>query len=474
MNLIERIGKRRAGFEIDMTNGPLLGKIVRFAIPLALSGILQLLFNAADIVVVGQFVGPTALAAVGSTSAVINLIVNLFMGFSVGANVLAAQYYGAGKNKDLSETVHTAVLSSLAFGVALIFAGVALSRPMLELMGTPADVLDQAVLYMRIYFVGMPVMMLYNFGAAILRAVGDTQRPLYFLLLAGVINVILNLVFVIVFHMGVEGVAIPTVISQCVSAGLVFWCLTKVEGPYRLYPKHLTIKKDKLLGMVKIGLPAGIQGCSFSISNVLIQSSINSFGSIAMAGNTAGSNIEGFISTAQDAFTQAAISFTGQNLGAGKLKRVDRVLLLCMLLAPGVGLVLSILAVLCGGPLLGIYSSDPEVIRYGVERMLLECAPYAICGIMNVMVGAMRGFGSSLSPMMASIFGVCVLRVVWIYTIFPLDRTFFMLFLSYPVTWVVTSIIEVACFLVIRKKAIARAMAGDTGESVSGHGPQEA
>ena len=435
-----------------MTNGPLLGKIVRFAIPLALSGILQLLFNAADIVVVGQFVGPTALAAVGSTSAVINLIVNLFMGFSVGANVLAAQYYGAGKNKDLSETVHTAVLSSLAFGMVLIFAGVALSRPMLELMGTPADVLDQAVLYMRIYFVGMPVMMLYNFGAAILRAVGDTQRPLYFLLLAGVINVILNLVFVIVFHMGVEGVAIPTVISQCVSAGLVFWCLTKVEGPYRLYPKHLTIKKDKLLGMVKIGLPAGIQGCSFSISNVLIQSSINSFGSIAMAGNTAGSNIEGFISTAQDAFTQAAISFTGQNLGAGKLKRVDRVLLLCMLLAPGVGLVLSILAVLCGGPLLGIYSSDPEVIQYGMLRLTTVSLLQPLGALMGVTASVLRGMGYSTIPMIVTMSSVCGFRVIWIFTVFQAFPTLQVLYLSYPITWGLAALFNFIFYFVVRKR----------------------
>ena len=435
-----------------MTNGPLLGKIVRFAIPLALSGILQLLFNAADIVVVGQFVGPTALAAVGSTSAVINLIVNLFMGFSVGANVLAAQYYGAGKNKDLSETVHTAVLSSLAFGVALIFAGVALSRPMLELMGTPADVLDQAVLYMRIYFVGMPVMMLYNFGAAILRAVGDTQRPLYFLLLAGVINVILNLVFVIVFHMGVEGVAIPTVISQCVSAGLVFWCLTKVEGPYRLHPKHLTIKKDKLLGMVKIGLPAGIQGCSFSISNVLIQSSINSFGSIAMAGNTAGSNIEGFISTAQDAFTQAAISFTGQNLGAGKLKRVDRVLLLCMLLAPGVGLVLSILAVLCGDPLLGIYSSDPAVIQYGMLRLTTVSLLQPLGALMGVTASVLRGMGYSTIPMIVTMSSVCGFRVIWIFTVFQAFPTLQVLYLSYPITWGLAALFNFIFYFVVRKR----------------------
>ncbi len=456
-------GARRSSFEIDMTNGPLVGKIVRFAVPLAISGILQLLFNAADIIVVGQFVGPQALAAVGSTSALIQLIVNLFIGLSIGVNVLVARYYGAGQSKDLHETVHTSVLVSLICGVILIFVGIALSRPLLELMGTPEDVVDQAVLYMRIYFAGMPVMMLYNFGSAILRAVGDTQRPLYFLFIAGIINVILNLFFVIVFHMGVEGVAIPTVISQCVSAVLVLLCLMKSEGVYRVELKKLTIHRDKLWQMTKIGIPAGIQSATFSISNVLIQSSINSFGSIAMAGSTAGGNIEGFVWTAMDAFTQSTLSFTGQNYGAKKFHRITKVVWYNLILVTGVGIVLGVGAYLLGRPLLSIYSSDPEVIAYGLERMLLVCVPYFTCGIMNIFVGAMRGLGSSLTPMVVSIFGVCVLRVVWIYTIFPLDRTFTMLFLSYPVTWVVTTLIEIVCFLVIRKHAIQRAggMAAD-------------
>ena len=446
-----------------MTNGPLVGKIIRFAIPLALSGILQLLFNAADIIVAGRFAGSQALAAVGSTSALINLIVNLFIGLSIGVNVLVARYYGAGNRKDLHETVHTAVLISIISGVVLVFIGILLSQPLLELMGTPEDVISQSVLYMRIYFVGMPVMMLYNFGAAILRAVGDTQRPLYFLLLAGVVNVILNLFFVIVLHMGVAGVAIATVISQCISAGLVLFCLVKSNTVYRVNLKELKVYKDKLLQMVKIGVPAGIQGATFSISNVLIQSSINSFGSIAMAGSTAASNIEGFVWTAMDAFTQSTLSFTGQNFGAKKFHRITKVVWYNLALVTLVGLVLGIGAYLTGPWLLQIYSTDPEVISYGLERMLLVCAPYAICGIMNVMVGAMRGLGSSLTPMMASIFGVCVLRVVWIYTVFPLDRTFFMLFLSYPVTWLVTGLIEVVCFYFIRKRAIARAggMAAD-------------
>lgn len=446
-----------------MTNGPLVGKIIKFAVPLALSGILQLLFNAADIVVAGRFAGSQALAAVGSTSALINLIVNLFIGLSIGVNVLVARYYGAGDRKNLYETVHTAVLISLISGVVLIFIGVGLSQPLLELMGTPDDVIDQAVLYMRIYFVGMPVMMLYNFGSAILRAVGDTQRPLYFLLLAGVVNVFLNLFFVIVFQMGVAGVATATVISQCISAGLVLICLVRSDTVYRVNLKELKIYKEKLMQMVKIGVPAGIQGATFSVSNVLLQSSINSFGSIAMAGSTAGSNIEGFVWTAMDAFTQSTLSFTGQNYGAKKFHRITKVVWYNLGLVTLVGLVLGIGAYLAGPWLLQIYSTDPEVISYGLERMLLVCAPYAICGIMNVMVGAMRGLGSSLTPMVVSIFGVCVLRVIWIYTVFPLDRTFFTLFLSYPVTWLVTGLIEVVCFYFIRKRAIQRAggMAAD-------------
>ncbi len=454
---------RRSSFEIDMTNGPLLGKIVRFAIPLALSGILQLLFNAADIIVAGRFAGSQALAAVGSTSALINLIVNLFIGLSIGVNVLVARYYGAGQRKDLHETVHTAVLISVLSGLVLIVVGVALSKPLLQLMGTPSDVIDQAVLYMRIYFVGMPVMMLYNFGAAILRAVGDTQRPLYFLLLAGVVNVFLNLFFVIVVHMGVAGVAIATVISQCISAGLVLQCLVRSDTIYRVELKQLRIYKDKLLQMTKIGVPAGIQGATFSISNVLIQSSINSFGSLAMAGSTAASNIEGFVFTAMDSFTQASLSFTGQNYGAKKFYRITKVLWYNIFLVTVVGLVLGIGAYLAGRPLLGIYSTDPEVIDYGMERMLIVCTPYFTCGIMNVLVGAMRGLGSSLTPMVVSIFGVCVLRVIWIYTVFAAAPSMLMLFVSYPVTWVVTALVEAVCFYFIRKRAIARAggMAAD-------------
>ena len=444
---------RRGTYEINMTEGPLLGKLVRFSLPLALSGVLQLLFNAADVVVVGRFAGNQSLAAVGSTSALNNLIVNLFIGLSIGVNVLVARYYGAGQTRDLYETVHTSMLTAAISGVVLIFLGMGLSRPLLQMMETPADVIDHSVLYMRIIFAGMPASMLYNFGAAILRAVGDTQRPLYFLLTAGVINVLLNLFFVIVLHMGV---ATATVISQCVSAALVILCLVRSDGVYRLDLKKLRIYKHKLKEMARIGIPAGIQGSMFSISNVLIQSTINSFGSIAMAGSTAAGNIEGFVWTAMDAFTQATQSFVGQNYGAKKIDRVSKVMWQCMILVTGVGLVLGVGAYLAAKPLLGIYSSDPAVIEYGKARMLAISVPYFTCGAMGIFVGGMRGLGSSMVPMLNTVFSVCVLRVVWIYTVFAVWPQWEVLFISYPVTWIIASLIGGICYFIIKKRAVVR------------------
>lgn len=442
----------RGSYEIDMVNGPLLGKIVRFAIPLAISGMLQLLFNAADIVVVGRFAGSSALAAVGSTGAMINLIVNLFIGLSVGTNVLAAQYYGGGKGKELSETVHTSILTSLLAGTVLLVIGVSFAEPLLQAMGTPPEVLGQAALYMRIFFLGMPAAMLYNFGAAILRAVGDTRRPLYYLLLAGVVNVVLNLFFVIVLHMGVAGVAVATILSQAISAGLVFWCLTKVEGPYRLVPKQLRINKDKLIGMAKIGLPAGIQGASFAISNVLIQSSINSFGAVAMAGNAAAANIEGFVSTGMDAFCQAALSFTGQNMGAKKHKRVSRVLVLCLAMVAATGLFLGVGAYLLAAPLLSVYSTDPQVVEFGIRRMEVVAVLQCVGGVMSVLVGVLRGMGASFVPMVITISSVCGFRIVWILTAFAAFPTMTVLYLSYPITWALAALLEALCLVWILKK----------------------
>lgn len=443
-------------YEIDMCNGPLLGKILVFYFPLMLSGILQLLFNAADIAVAGQFAGNEALAAVGSTSSLTNLLVNLFIGLSVGANVLVARFYGAGQTDELKGMVQTAIATSVIGGIILIFVGFFISKPALLLMGTPDNVISHSVVYMRIYFAGMPFMMAYNFGAAILRAVGDTKRPLYYLLLAGIVNVILNLVFVIVFSMGVAGVATATVISQAISAFLVLRCLVKSDSVYRLELKGIRIHKDKLLKMIQIGLPAGLQGALFSISNVLIQSSVNSFGSDAMAGNTAGSNVEGFVYTAMNAFYQAAISFCGQNYGARKYRRVGKALLLCEILVVIVGLIMGNGAYFLAGTLLKIYTPDPVVIEYGILRMSYICIPYFLCGTMDVMVGGLRGLGYSIMPMLVSLTGACLFRIVWIYTIFRQFKTLECLYISYPISWALTFLVHLICFLVVYRKLLKK------------------
>jgi len=437
---------------MDMCNGPILSKVLIYAFPLMLSGILQLLFNAADVIVVGRFAGSQSLAAVGSTSALINLLVNVFIGLSVGVNVLVAQYYGAKKEEDVNETVHTAVTISLVSGVFLVFVGFLLSRPLLELMGTPTDVIEKSTIYMKFYFAGMPVIMLYNFGSAVLRAVGDTRRPLYYLTIAGVVNVLLNVFFVTQLHMDVAGVALATVLAQVISAGLVVRALMQSDGCLKLELKKLRIEKSKLKRIVRVGLPAGMQGAIFSISNVLIQSSVNSFGSIAMAGNTTAQNIEGFIYTAMNAVYQTNLSFTSQNYGGRKFSRINRITLTCVGVVTVVGLALGLACYGAGEFLVGIYASDPEVIKYGLTRLSVFGTTYFICGIMDTMVGAIRGLGYSILPMCVSLTGACAFRIVWIYTIFQWNRTLMTLYLSYPASWIVTAIAHVICFIVIRKK----------------------
>ncbi len=444
--------KVQKSYEIDMCNGPLFGKILLFTLPLMLSGILQLLFNAADVVVVGRFAGNEALAAVGSTGALTNLLVNLFIGLSVGANVLIARYYGAKQEEEVSQTVHTSVLISALGGFALTVIGIIAARPLLHLMDTPENVIGHSVLYMRIYFLGMPAMLLFNFGSAILRAIGDTRRPLVYLIIAGVINVLLNLWFVIGFRMGVAGVALATVLSQCVSTALIVRCLLQSEGCFRLCLNKIHMNWDKFKRIAAIGLPAGIQGSLFSISNVLIQSSVNSFGSVAMAGNTAGSNVEGFVYTAMNSVHQTAVSFTGQNLGGRKYERINKILIECLLFVTAIGLLMGNGAVFFGEQILGLYSSDMEVIAYGLKRMEIICAFYCLCGIMDVLVGSIRGLGYAVMPMVVSLLGACAFRVVWIYTIFQWDRTLRTLYISYPVSWTLTALAHGVCFLIVRKK----------------------
>ena len=444
-------GMKRS-YEIDMCSGPLVPKILQFSIPLMLSGILQLLFNAADIIVVGQFTGSTAMAAVGSTGSLNNLIINIFIGLSLGSSVLMARYYGAKDDKNINELVHTSVLLSFISGAALIIIGIILARPLLSLMGTPYDVIDQAVLYMRIIFIGMPALMTYDFGAGILRAIGDTKRPLAYLFISGIINVFLNLFFVIVFGLGVAGVAIATIISQYTSALLVLRCLMKADTSYKLRLRSLRIVRSKLFQIFRIGIPAGVQGAVFNISNVLIQSSINSFGSIAMAGNTASSNIEGFVYTAMNSLYQASTSFTSQNVGAGNTKRIVKVLLSCLAIVTIVGAALGYIAVAFGDFFLGIYSSDPEVIAYGLERLGIICSTYFLCGLMDTACGSIRGLGYSIAPTIVSLAGACGLRIAWIYTAFRIDHTLFMLYLSYPASWLVTFIVHMICFIVFFRK----------------------
>lgn len=439
-------------YQVDMCNGPIFKKLIIFAIPLILSGCLQLLFNAADIIVVGRFTGSQALAAVGSTSALINLLVNLFIGISVGANVVLGKYIGARDDENASKTVHTAIFISIVGGILMIFIGVFFSKPLLQLMATPEDVIDLSSLYMRIYFVGMPFFMLYNFGAAILRSIGDTKRPLYFLLISGIINVVFNLFFVIVLHMGVAGVALATMISEGISAGLILLCLKHMDGPLHFELKNMRFHKDLALKMLEVGLPAGLQGIIFSISNVLIQSSVNSFGSVVMAGNTAASNIEGFVYTSMNAVYQTSLSFTSQNFGAKKFDRIDKILIECLGIVALVGLVLGQGAYFFGQQLLSIYTNDRHVIQYGIERLSVIAATYCLCGMMDTLVGSLRGVGYSILPMLVSLTGVCVFRVIWIFTVFKSLHTQFSLYVSYPISWAITIIAHMLCFLVVRKR----------------------
>lgn len=435
-----------------MCHGPLFWKIVLYTLPIMFTGMLQLLYNAADMIVVGKYVGSTALAAVGSTGSFINLLVNLFLGLSVGVSVAVSQEYGAHDFEGISETVHTAILSALIAGLFVGAVGYVISRDCLIWMRCPEDVLDQAVLYLHIYFIGVPGIMVYNFGAGVLRAIGDTRRPLIFLTISGMINVVLNLLFVIGFKMDVAGVALATVISQYIAAALVLFCLCMADGPYHVDVHRLKIHKARFLSIIKIGLPAGLQSAVFSISNMLIQSSINSFGSIAMAGNSAGSNLDSFIYTGMNSVSQASMTFTGQNFGAGHYERLRRINVICVLLATGIGLALSGIVYLNLNTLLHFYNDDAEVVRYGVIRLKVMCATYFTCGIMDSLVGTLRGMGQSFLPMIVTIIGACVLRVVWIYTVFESVHTLNALYISYPVSWVVTSLAHYICLLIIRKK----------------------
>lgn len=462
MNMGDEIVKKNK-YEIDMCNGSIMDKLISFSLPLMLSGILQLMFNAVDIVVVGRFSGSEALAAVGSTTALINVFTNLFIGISLGANVLAARFYAAGKDEEMSETVHTSILLALISGIIMAVLGVIFARICLELMDTPDDVIDLSTLYMRIYFLGMPFFMLYNYGAAILRAVGDTKRPLVFLIISGCANALLNLFFVIVCHLSVAGVGIGTVISQLISCILVLRCLYQTEGSYQLRFSKLSIKGEYLKQIFQVGLPAGIQSTVINFSNVLLQSSVNSFGSIAMAGYTAANNIFGFLYVSVNSVTQACMSFTSQNYGVRKPKRMDRVLVDCMILSFVVSFAMGCGAYFFGPQLLKIYTEDPKVIQCGMEILVYTTVTYFLCGQMDLFPGALRGMGRSGVPMILSIIGTVGLRIVWIFGIFPAHRSLKVLFISYPASWILTIIMQVTYFWFVRRK-VHRQLLGETAE----------
>ena len=435
-----------------MCSGPLFPKIVSFTIPLILSGILQLLFNAVDMVVAGRYVGKGALAAIGSTSSLINLLVNVFMGLSTACNVLVARYYGSKRERDVEETVHTSLTLAAISGVFLAGLGMSVAPSLLRLMGTPEEVLPLSSLYIRIYFAGMPLSMLYNFGAAVLRAIGDTKRPLYFLTFAGAVNAVCNVMFIVVFHMGVDGVAYATVLSQGISAFLTLRCLMKSSECYRFDPRKLKITRDKFFQILRLGLPAGFQGSIFSISNVLIQSSVNSFGADAMAGNSACSNIEGFVYVCMNMFHVTCLSFIGQNYGAKNFDRIKKTFLMCFGSVIVVGLSTGLLAYFFGPELLSIYAgaNDKDVIiHYGMIRMGIIMDTYFTCGTMDVCVGALRGLGYSVTPMIVSLLGACGLRIVWILTVFQANHTLECLYTSYPVSWIVTTSVHIICFIVL-------------------------
>ena len=422
-----------------MCHGPLLSQIIRFTIPLIISGALQLCFHSADLIVIGRFASHRALAAVGATASLTMLLVNIFFGLSIGTNVLAARYLGENNRKKISRTVHTAIFTSVIGGAVLAFIGIFLSRPMLALMGTPEDIIDMSVLYMRICFAGMPCLMLYNFGSAVLRAMGDTTRPFYFLLFSGIVNVLFNLFFVIVFHWDVAGVAAATVISQAISGFLVLRVLQNTRGPCRFKWQNFRFRWENIREMLWIGLPAGFQSSCFSLSNILIQSSINTFGSAAIAGITAANTLEMICFICMGSIGQAVVSFVGQNHGGKKFSRVRDSIKICAILAVSCSIVSAIFIFSFGRPLLGIFNTDPAVIDYGMRKFCITLPLIFTCSLMEVFTGALRGLGHSVSPTVITVFFVCIMRVIWIYTIFRIYPTLEGLLISYPVTWVLNA-----------------------------------
>lgn len=454
---------------------PLILQISKFILPLMLTGILQLLYNAADSIVVGRWDGSNALAAVTSVGSLVNLLLNVVMGFSVGTAVTVAHDYGAKDEEGVQKTIHTSIMLSLACGIVVGIIGFAFSGTFLEWMDSPANVIDKSKLYLMIYFLGTPANMVYNFGASILRSIGETKKPLYFLTIAGILNVILNIVLVIGFGLGeiglgVVGVAVGTIASQYVSAVCVIVYLIKRKDCAHLDIKKLKIHSDKLKKIIVVGLPAGLQGIAFSLSNVLIQSSINSFGEFAVAGNGATANIEGFTYMAMNSVYHATLTFIGQNVGAKKYHRINKVLLTCMLLVIVIGVVFGYLTLIFGEPLLSLYLDKSDIgyeasVNYGFERMKYILTTYFLCGMMEVMVGGQRGMGMSFIPMINAMIGTCVFRIFWVKVVFGLVRTLPIVYISYPVSWVITTAAH-AVFYSIKLRKMKKVAALATADAI--------
>lgn len=452
-------GKRKSkDYTLNLSEGSILKNLLLFSLPLIASSILQLFFNAADVIVVGRFAGDNSLAAVGSNGSIVNLLTNVFMGLSIGANVLVARFFAAKQEEEARKTVHTAIAVSGICGVGLMVVGAVLAKQLLIWMQSPEEVLELSALYLRIYFLGMPAMLLYNFGAAILRGVGDTKRPLYYLTFAGVVNVVLNLIFVVFFHMDVAGVALATIISQAISAILVLRCLMREESMIRFEWRYLGIDKDIFLRIIQIGLPAGIQGSLFSLSNVVIQSFVNGFGAIVVAGNSAAANIEGFVYVAMNAFSQAIVAFVSQNVGAGKFERINKGVITALLCALAAGGILGNVMYFWGIPLLSMYTDSPSVIAAGMNRLAIISRTYALCGLMDVMVGALRGLGCSVMPMIVSLLGVCVFRMVWLFGFFQIEQFCVIdtVYTVYPISWTLTIVAHVICYMLVRNNMKAK------------------
>lgn len=446
----------KKAYTADMTTGPFFKKIVLFSVPLVFTGLLQLVYNTADTVIVGRFAGKQALAAVGSTGALVALILNVFMGLAMGAGVVTARSIGAGDIAKIKRCTHTAMTLSVISGIAVGIIGYFISGLLLQLMHIESEILALSTLYLKIYFLGAPGMLIYNFGAAIVRAYGDTQRPLYILFLSGIVNIVLNLILVIPVQLGVSGVAIATVVSQYISAALIVLYLFCSDSVIRIRRKELRIHKQELFEIVKIGVPAGIQNSMFSIANVIIQSSVNSFGENAMAGIAAGSNYDSYIYTCTNAFAQTTMTFTSQNVGAEKYENIGKVYGRCMALVCAVGGVLSLLGYIFRSQIVGLFSDVPEVISIGAERMQLIMPFYITCSLQDVVAGQIRGLGKSTGPMLISLLGTCGVRLLWIFVFLPMNRTLMNLFIAYPLSWTITFIAQAVLYAVLKRKLMKK------------------